>query len=358
MNGVRIPWAKSGLIGAVLVVSDVWGQAPVRDSKTPAASTPAQQLYAQHCAGCHGVNGAGDGIAAAFLFPKPRNFRIGKFRLASTDNSVPSEADLDALLVRGMPGSSMPPWPHLTREDRALLIQEIYRLTKDGARDRYLASLKTDQGLTDDEIRAEDVQTEIEDFAKGRVTPGARAAIPVIADADPAAIARGKQHFAAQGCASCHGAEGKGDGAKKMTDDEGFPTRPRDLTRGIYKGGHDPSSVFLRIARGMPGTPMPSSPSLTESQVVDIVHYLRSLSTDEQRQAFILNREKIIIRQVAALPNDPKAEAWRDSRPTNVRLMPLWWRDDAVPSVKVQALHDGRTVAFRLEWEDPSADTF
>ena len=40
-----------------------------------------------------------------------------------------------------------------------------------------------------------------------------------------------------------------------------------------------------------------------------------------------------------------------------VRLTPLWWRDDAVPAVQVQALHDGQSLAFRLEWEDPIADT-
>jgi hypothetical protein len=141
-----------------------------------------------------------------------------------------------------------------------------------------------------------------------------------------------------------------------MIDDEGYPTRPRDLTRGIFKGGYDPASLFLRVARGMPGTPMPSAPALTEPQVVELVHYLRSLSTEEQRQAPVLKREKVVVRHVQSLPVDSEASAWRAAPAVNVRLTPLWWRDDHVPTVQVQAVHDGRTIAFRLEWEDPIAN--
>jgi mono/diheme cytochrome c family protein len=349
-------WLSAALVMVVAGAGLLSAQDPAVAAKAP-SGTPSQALYAQHCAGCHGVNGDGNGPAAAFLYPKPRNFRFGKYRLVSTENSVPSQADLDALLVRGMPGSSMPPWAHLKSADRTLLVQEVYRLTAEGARERYVSNLKETQGLTDDEIKAADVQEEIAEFAKGRTTPGEVAAVPVIGAADQAAIARGKEAFIKQACASCHGNEGKGDGVKKMVDDEGYPTRPRDLTRGIYKGGHDPASLFLRIARGMPGTPMPSAPALTESQVVDLIHFLRSLSTEDERQAPILNREKIVVRHVAALPANSDAIAWRITPAIQIRLTPLWWRDDAVPTVQVQALHDGRSIAFRMEWEDPIANT-
>src|SRR5262245_9870295 len=50
-------------------------------------------LYAQHCAACHGERGDGKGLAARFLFPKPRDFRSGRFRLVSTSNGIPTEAD-------------------------------------------------------------------------------------------------------------------------------------------------------------------------------------------------------------------------------------------------------------------------
>jgi hypothetical protein len=137
-----------------------------------------------------------------------------------------------------------------------------------------------------------------------------------------------------------------------MVDDEGYPTRPRDLTRGIYKGGHDPASLFLRISRGMPGTPMPSAPSLSESQAIDMIHFLRSLSTESQRQDPILKRERIVVRQVATVPADANDDAWRATPSAHIRLTPLWWRDDAVGAIQVQGMHDGREIVFRLEWED------
>lgn len=346
-----------GLVLWTIAGNSLFAQATKAAGQAAHNLTPAQTLYAQHCAACHGQNGDGQGLAAAFLYPKPRNFRGGKLRLQSTDNNVPSRDDLDAALVRGMPGSSMPSWAHLSVQERSLLIDEIFRFREEGAREKYILHLKQEQQLTDEEIKATDVQTEIATFVKQAITSGKVAPTPAIGPADPAAIARGKEHFAKQGCVSCHGAEGKGDGIKKMIDDDGFPTRPRDLTRGIFKGGHDPASLFLRVARGMPGTPMPSTPALTEPQVVELVHYLRSLSTEEQRLAPILRREKIVVRHVAGLPADSDASAWRTAPAMNVRLTPLWWRDDAVSVVQVQAVHDGRSIAFRLEWEDSIANT-
>jgi mono/diheme cytochrome c family protein len=35
-----------------------------------------EAVYQKHCAACHGVNGAGDGPAAVWLYPRPRHFRI------------------------------------------------------------------------------------------------------------------------------------------------------------------------------------------------------------------------------------------------------------------------------------------
>lgn len=350
------PLIRSAVVLHVVVfwgISAIFGQEPVKGGKDNNPPTVGQKLYAEHCAGCHGAAGDGNGPAATYLFPKPRNFQFGKYRLVSTENQVPSQADLEALLVRGMPGSSMPSWAHLKPEERTLLAQEVYRLTGEGARLRYLENLKKEQGLTDEDIKAPDVQQEIVGFIKNRTTPSEPAAIPAISNPDPAAIARGKELFVKQACASCHGNEGKGDGVKKMVDDEGFPTHPRDLTRGIYKGGHDPASLFLRIARGMPGTPMPSAPSLSETQVVDVIHFLRSLSTEEQRQAPILKREKIAARRVASLPGNSDETGWRAAPKVALRMAPLWWRDDAVSGLQVQALHDGQSVAFRLEWDDP-----
>ena len=55
----------------------------------------------------HVEKGRGDGPAARFLYPKPRNFGAAQFRLISTANRMPSDDDLLAAVRRGMPGSAM-----------------------------------------------------------------------------------------------------------------------------------------------------------------------------------------------------------------------------------------------------------
>jgi len=67
-----------------------------------------QQTFAKQCAPCHGVEGRGDGEAAYLLYPRPRNFHAGKFRLVSTWEGVPTDDDLFQTISRGMPGSAMP----------------------------------------------------------------------------------------------------------------------------------------------------------------------------------------------------------------------------------------------------------
>src|SRR5262245_45890075 len=60
----------------------------------PTEETPlalGQRLYSNHCAQCHGDKGGGDGLAARFLYPKPRNFRDGRFRVVTTVSLKPSD---------------------------------------------------------------------------------------------------------------------------------------------------------------------------------------------------------------------------------------------------------------------------
>jgi mono/diheme cytochrome c family protein len=320
------------------------------------AVSPGQELYQRHCAACHGDKGDGQGIAAAQLFPKPRDFRMGRFRLVSTTNRTPTREDLDAVLVRGMPGSSMPPWPHLSGEDRQLLIDEVLKLRREGAREQYIRVLKDQEELTDAEIADAKIQSQIEQSVERQVMPGEVTKVPDVGEADVAVVARGKEIYLKQGCQGCHGKEGKGDGQQKMTDDEGLPTRPRDFTRGIFKGGHDPISLYRRTAYGMPGTPMPSSSQLTPEQIMELVHYVRSLSDEQTREEVLLKREKLTAGRAAKLPESADASAWNAATPQRLRMTPLWWRDNAEPGLAVQALHDDKTLAVRLTWRDATAD--
>ncbi|MCC7337808.1 MAG: c-type cytochrome [Pirellulaceae bacterium] len=315
----------------------------------------ARQLYLDHCAGCHGENGGGLSVASQYLFPRPRDLRAGKFRLVSTQNNVPSRQDLHSILLRGMPGSSMPPWGHLSLADREALVDEVYRLRAEGARDEYVKMLREIEGIEDDELEDEDVQQEIADFVKRSIVAGASSEVPKLADTDPASIARGHEQYLAQGCAQCHGNDGKGESKIAMFDAENMPSTARDFTLGIFKGGDDPSSLYRRIVYGMPGSPMPSSNQLTPAQVNDLVNFIRSLSTEEQRKAAVLNRETILAKRIRAkVPVLPDSNLWTASAPVRPRVVPLWWRNGVNPELSIQALHDGTTLAVRLTWRDNS----
>ena len=324
---------------------------PAPPAAQTASATSGRDLYVKHCSACHGENGDGKGLAARFLFPKPRDFRAGKFRLVSTTNRVPSSEDLQTVLVHGMPGSSMPPWAHLGKQQQKLLVEEVLKLRREGARDEIVNFLKEDL----DEGEEVD-EEEVAEYVESHTTPGPASEVPEITAASAESIARGKEIYVTQGCNSCHGNEGKGDGQEVMIDDEGLPTRPRDLTLGIFKGNHDPASLYHRVAYGMPGTPMPASPNLTPQQNVDLVHFIRSLSDEPTRQATILRREQIVAAKVSSLPDALDAALWESVPSVGLRMTPLWWRDDPDPDLQVQAVHDGKSIALRLSWRDESAD--
>jgi mono/diheme cytochrome c family protein len=321
------------------------------DGKTPAEATvdgkPATgaELYAQHCAACHGPKGDGKGLAAQFVFPKPRDFRSGRFRLVSTSNGVPTFDDIRTVLRRGMPGSSMPPWPHLSDDAMKLLAEHIVSLRRDGIRETLLAAAAE----SGDEVSEEELRETVDRLS----TPGDVVAAADVDNSTPQSIAHGKELYATKACAQCHGTSGKGDGQQQMVDSEGLPTRPRDLTRGIFKGSPDPASVWRRISLGMPGSPMPSSQNLTPKEVADLTHFILSLSNETARNAAILTRQRVVVKQVLTLPIAADSSIWQQVGAVPIRTVPLWWRDDAEPDLLVQAVHDGKAICFRMSWADP-----
>lgn len=324
----------------------------------PPAAMPVdgKELFARHCAACHGERGDGKGIAAAFLFPKPRDLQAGKFRLVSTNNAVPTRDDLHAVLERGMPGSAMPPWAHLSPEEREALVEEVIRLRAEGAREDFVTILKEDDGLTDEEIAAEEIQAEIQDVVDEAITPGESTEVPEFSEPTPESVARGKEVYAKFACIQCHGETGRGDGAAAMVDDEGMPTSPRDFTLGIFKGKHDPASLYRRIAYGMPGSPMPSSSTMSPEQMMDLVHFIRSLSSEVQREAAVMKRLKFVAKRVELLPGLRDEDVWNVAEPVSLKLTPLWWRSDADADFRVQAVHDGKAISVRMSWKDGTFD--
>lgn len=239
-------------------------------------SMSGQQMYAALCVACHGTEGDGTGPGARSVWPPPRNFRRDKFRLVSAENRVPSSADIERVIHRGMPGTSMASFEALNDQQRKMIAKEVLRLRHEGLRDRTIHEMQL-EGVPI-------VEEEIEATIRRATLPSETVAVPDIASSDPQGIERGRHIYCQQRCDSCHGQDGMGAWDVYLRDDGGNPTRPRDLAHEPFKGGHEPEAIYLRLRLGMPGTPHPSSPSLSEQESINLVHYCRSLSREPKLQ--------------------------------------------------------------------------
>jgi mono/diheme cytochrome c family protein len=95
---------------------------------------------------------------------------------------------------------------------------------------------------------------------------------------DKVAVASGKQLYA-QYCATCHGAEGKGDGEAGA----GLPIKPQDLTAGLIMNPLPDHMLHQAIAVGPQSIGLsnlmpPFSPQLSDRQISDIIVYIRTLA--------------------------------------------------------------------------------
>lgn len=303
-------------------------------------------LYQKQCAVCHGTNGQGDGTAAYLLFPKPRNFVDDKFRLISTTTQKASDDDLFKIISRGMAGSSMPSWEHLSEEDRWALVYYT----------RYLSGIqeyrKQNENITETALAS--LQWEkIRDYFFKKANPDDVIRIPSEPAITRESLQRGQELFVAS-CAGCHGARGKGDGQQEITDSMGYPTKPRDLTAGIFKADSSSEELYYRMTAGMPGTPMPSyNEVFTQEQIWDLIHFVQSLVPEEKKEKPGLKYNTIVAGQISGeIDLNPFADQWKNAEPVKVSLTPLWWRDDSVEEVDVRAVHNGEKIAFLLSWED------
>jgi mono/diheme cytochrome c family protein len=302
-----------------------------------------RELYGIYCVACHGDKGEGDGPAGRFLYPKPRNFVAGRFRIVSTANAYPSDADLLGVITGGMPGSAMFPFAHLSAADREALVAQVRQLIRTGTEAR-LRKTAEERGDTDPDWVAERLE------AVTKV--GEPLGIPDGLPAGAESVARGAALYRVQ-CATCHGETGKGDAVQVMRNDDGMVTTARDFTRGIFKGGREPRRLYARIALGMPGSPMPANAQMTAEQRGDLINFILSLS-DPAKQEEVEHRRRSITakRAPAELPADVPAGAWDGAESVPVVVTPLWWRNYAEPGLRVAALHDGKDVAIRLTWSD------
>jgi DMSO reductase family type II enzyme heme b subunit len=293
---------------------------------------PGQAAYDRWCAACHGYDGRGDGDAAGYMLPPPRDFTRGIYQIRTTETGqLPTDADLRRVIDDGMPGSSMPGWRRqLSTSDRNALVEYIKTFSPFFAQEAAPEPLRYGR-----RPRASDE-----------------------------ALAVGREIYERIECYRCHGHAGRGNGvsAPTQTDDDGYPIRPADLTAPWrFNGGATVEDIFVRLLTGMDGTPMPSfadlieSEFLTEEQLWNVAQYVRSLAPERLPRV----RDVVRARRVESLPTDVDDEAWADVDAFYIPLVaqiivPARWFAPTVEAVWVQALHDGSELALRLVWNDPS----
>ena len=294
-----------------------------------------KEIYAAYCATCHGEKGAGDGPAAEFLFPGPRDFTKGSFKLRSTIG-MPTDADLDRTIVRGIPGAAMPSFEFLTPEQRKELIAYL----------KGFAVVEDDEGVKVNLFEA-----------RG---PGRVVTVAAPPPRTEKLVHEGKALYEKMQCFKCHGETGTGDGpsAPTLVDNWNRPIPPADFTRGIFKGGGEVSDIYLRFTTGMSGTPMPSfAGELSDQERWALSYYVQSMVRPGVRTLTQASHQQVrAVRAPGSIPLDPTAEMWAGAPEVVFPMMTLRQRPVAPGHVAVRALHSDSHVAFRIEWEDPTVD--
>lgn len=216
------------------------------------------EVYSRYCVQCHGVTGDGKGEAAAYMIPRPRDYRRGLFKFTSTTyGSKPLRDDLLRTVRRGVRGTSMPSFSLLDPKDLDAVVDYVLVLTHRGELEEELSG----EALVADALDP----NRIDDMQKSILSKWDQARSHVVYPVTPmpeftqAMINDGKERFGKIGCAQCHGDDGRGQMASNVGSDIwGNPTKAADLTSGMLRGGTDPLDIYRHIDAGINGTPMPS----------------------------------------------------------------------------------------------------
>ncbi len=321
--------------GCVAVLTGVLCAAPMgfaagQDVGTEAQRESGKALYLKYCAQCHGEKGDAEGYATPHLYPRPRDFTTGKFKVRTTPNgALPTHQDLVNVIRRGMPYTSMPAWPTLTEQEVSDLAYFITTFSPD--------------------------------FSNRESVPEP-VPLPSAPRATSESIELGKKLYVETGCLKCHGNLGRGDGpsAPTLTDELGQPIRAANLAESwTFRGGSSREDIFRTMSTGFNGTPMPSfADSLTPEQRWAITDFIVSLSGSNGP-----GYTNLVVAKHSLDPIDlAKGAAIFESAP--VARFPIIGQimepgrafHPPTTSVTVQAIYDAESIALLVRWHDMSAE--
>ena len=338
MTSRSIGWCVFGYLAVLVVLlfaaptgrmeTPLRAQGP--DIGTEAQRESGKNLYVKYCAQCHGEKGDGQGYATAHLYPVPRDFTTGKFKVRTTPNgALPTHQDLINIIRRGMPYTSMPAWPNLSDQEVSDLAYFITTFSAD---------------FTNPERIPQPMQ------------------FPSAPAATNETIELGKKLYEENGCLKCHGNLGRGDGpsAPTLVDDFAKPIRAADLSqRWTFRGGSSREDIFRTMTTGLNGTPMPSfADALPPEQRWAITDFIASLSSEDGP-----GYTNLVVAKHSLDPIDlTKGAASFESAP--VARFPIIGQitepgrqfHPPATSVRVQAIYDAESIALLVRWNDMRAD--
>ncbi len=311
-----------------------------------------KRVYFTKCVWCHGVDGAGDGPSADRLWPRPRNFNQGTFKIrhtASGELPLPL-TDLFQTVTHGLPGSAMPSWEGILSEEQR----------------RQVIAFVTTQLIKD--RRFDDKETEtftvLQLDSLKPISPSKES------------IEKGAQLVVDKKCIECHGINGRGDGNPfNLKDDWGFPIQPASWHkcwnfRGTRQDAYNVNNIFRTFSTGVNGTPMPSfADTTTIEERWHIANFVQSLCersangdpleidplTDKPKISFVIGSGPI----EGDIPADPEHELWQKRERRIVLLGGQITHKprnfvNRIDDVWVKSLYNDKQIAFLFQWEDRS----
>jgi mono/diheme cytochrome c family protein len=267
-------------------------------------------VYRYQCLHCHGLTGDGRGATAPWVNPHPRDYRLGRFKFTSSNQSEgqrkPRREDLLRTLREGIDGSSMPSFRLLPDDDLEALVSYVVHLSLRGQTEfEVMRSALSAEGLDDtiDAAVAEFLNNEAGQWLeaqapKSKIQPGPYPNITSDKEMEES-VQRGYGLFVrkdpegnkkAAGCLGCHTDFGRQSAYKY--DIWGTIVKPVDMTKGLYRGGRRPIDLYYRIHSGINGANMPASKdNLEPKDIWDLVNFLQVLPYPAMRDKYGIRLE-------------------------------------------------------------------
>lgn len=266
---------------------------------TPDVLAAGSKYYLAQCANCHGKEGNGNGRAAFTLNPKPRDYRMGKFKYVSTvrydedgkpnvgQASFPAIVDLHRTIQMGLPGAGMSAFDQPGDRIDAIASYVIH-LSLRGMVEYRLTRLWLEE---EEKPTEKDVVKELKEIVKQWASDARHIITPTVPweeierEGKATQWAKGKDLFLNKaGCIDCHGKNGMAKveelpNIAAMKDDWGGAIKPRSFVTEAFRGGSRPIDLFYRIRLGIKPSRMQAidSTKFSDADVWNLVGYIQSL---------------------------------------------------------------------------------